>query len=79
MTIGLVIDELTNQSTPVFESHLSLTDSFIIHKLTLIDVTILEVMSSTAVSLRILEVAFVILTIIVLLNILRSNNFLPIL
>ena len=51
MSIGLIIDELTDECALVLESHLALTNALIVHKFTLIYVPILEIVNPAAVSL----------------------------
>ena len=66
MSIGLIIYELTDECALVLESHLALSDTLIIHEFTLIDVPVLEIVDSSAISLRILEITFIILTVVIL-------------
>jgi hypothetical protein len=51
MSIGLIINELTDECALVLESHLALPDTLIVHEFTLINVPVLEIVNSTAVSL----------------------------
>ena len=67
MSIGLIIDELTYECALVLESHLAFPDALIVHEFTLIYVAILEIVTAAAVSLRPLEVTFIILAVLILL------------
>jgi hypothetical protein len=67
MSIGLIIDELTYECALVLESHLAFPDALIVHEFTLIYVAVLEIVNPAAVSLRPLEVTFIILAVLILL------------
>lgn len=51
MTISLVIYKLTYQSALIFEGHFALADAFIVHELSLVDISVLKVVCASAVSL----------------------------
>jgi hypothetical protein len=67
MSIGLIIDELTDECALVLESHLALTNALIVHEFTFIYVSVLEIVNPAAVSLRTFEVTFKILAVLILI------------
>ena len=67
MSIGLIIDELTDECALVLESHLALTNALIVHEFTLIYVPVLKIVNPAAVSLRTFEVTFKILAVLILI------------
>ena len=67
MSIGLIIDELTDECALVLESHLALTNALIVHEFTLRYVPVLKIVNPAAVSLRTFEVTFKILAVLILI------------
>jgi hypothetical protein len=66
MAISLIINELRNQSTLVLKYHFALSNPFVIHEFSLIDISISEVVSAAAISFVAFEVSFIVFTILIL-------------
>lgn len=63
MPVSLVVNKLGYERALVLEGHLALADTPIVHKLPLVQITILEPVLSSPVTLTVLEIPLVILPI----------------
>ena len=74
VAIRLVIYELRNQCTLVLKYHFTLSNSFVIHEFSFIDVSVSEIVSASTISFVVFEVSLIEFTILILkLNEIKFN------